>query len=314
LGPEKIVSVITDLGLKAKAKISIPRPQTNIEEAVKDTTEAIDKLIKSNNINIKDVRLIGIGASGVVDITSGTIHDTDPNRGRTRTNIFSFAKSLENKFKIQALVGNDATCAAFGELNLNQGSEISNMLFIYSDVGCGIIINGDIYCGSSGAAGEIQLLLNGKPEKYTLDEEAAYGIRGVDLGITDKAKELIADEKNSLIAKLSKNDKNKITKELILQAAKEKDKFAVKLIVDAAHWLGIKVAYLINIFNPQIVAIGGGMEKGGEAFFNPLIACIKIHAFEECFNAVKILPSYLGEDAVSLGAAALSVRELFLNA
>ena len=314
IGPEKIVSVIANLSLKTKTRLVLPRPKGDMDKVIKGAIEALDKLFKGFGRPLADIKLIGIGASGIVDMAQGTLHDTDPDRGRTKTNLLTLTRLLEDKFKITTLFGNDATCAAFGELSLSPDTGVTDMLYVYSDIGCGIIINRDIYCGTSGSAGEIQLLVD-KPEAKKLGSSglASYGVKGIDLGIVSKAKALIEKGENTGITKIAKS-KDTITKEAIFEAAEKDDKMARELLIEAAYWLGTKVAYLINIFNPQVVVIGGGMEKAGSVFMQALSSCIKMYAFEESFNAAKILPSFLGEDAVALGAAALGVRELFINA
>jgi len=314
VGPENLVAVIADLGLKLKAKVVLPRPKGSMEEVLGGTVVALEKLFKEFKAPPSSIKVIGMGVSGIVDIYSGTIHDTDPARGRTRSNFYTLAHLVEEKFKIPTLIANDATCAAFGEVNLSPKTDISEMLYIYSDVGCGIIINGDIYCGTSGSAGEIQLLLNEKKIVTPEVHVAPYGIRGVDLSIAEKARALADKKEGGLILELAGNKKEQITMEIVFAAAEKQDKAAREILIDAAHWLGIKVAYLVNVFNPQVVAIGGGMEKAGSAFMEALTDCVKVYAYEESFNAAQIMPSFLGKDAVSLGAASLGVRELFINA
>ena len=314
ISQSKISAIITDLGLKVKAKSVFDRPKGNMEDVLNKTEDVIEDVLKKFTTEPSNIKIIGIGASGIIDILSGTIHDNDPERGRTRTNLYSLAKKIENKFNTQALVGNDATCAAFGELSLSAMPDITEMLYIYADIGCGIIINGDIYCGTSGRAGEIQLLLPALEKAKTATEIASYGIRGSDLGIVKKAIELIDKGEKTEILTLSGNDKNKITKEIIFEAAKKDDALAKELLVDAANWLGTKVAYLINLFNPQLVSIGGGVEGAGSVFMEALTNCVKMYSYEESFSVVKIMPSFLKEDAVALGAASLGARELFINA
>jgi len=314
IGSEKIISVISDLGLKIKAKVTMPRPAGSMDEVMETAAAALEKTIKEFKRPVSDIKLIGIGASGIVDIYSGTVRDTNPARGMTKTNIFGLARLLENKFNITSLVGNDATCAAFGELSLNHDTEIGEMLYIYADIGCGIIINRDIYCGTSGSAGEVQILVVDKKDKDMISQITSYGVKGSDLGIVKEAKKLIEKNEAQGILKLAGGRKDAVTKEMIFEAARKNDREARALLTEAAHWLGIKVAYLINVFNPQLVAIGGGMEKAGSVFMDALTACVKIHTFEESFNAVKIMPSFLGEDAIAIGAASLGVRELFINA
>jgi len=172
IGSEKLVGVVTDLGLKTKAKIVIPRPEGNMDRVMQGAVDVLQELFKKLAKPLTDIKLIGVGASGIVDISSGTIRDTDPARGRTKSNLFNLLRLLEEKFNIPTLIGNDATCAALGELSLSPDMTISEMLYVYADIGCGVIINRDIYCGTSGSAGEIQLLVN-KTGGDTLAEIAA---------------------------------------------------------------------------------------------------------------------------------------------
>ena len=315
IGTEKIVAIITNLGLKTKKKIVIPRPVGAMDKVMDKAVDVLESLFKDFGKPMEDIKIIGIGASGIVDIFSGEIHDTNPLRGKTKTNFFTLARDIEEKFNVMSLVGNDATCAAFGELSLNHDTEISEMLYIYADIGCGIIINRDIYCGASGSAGEIQLPINIEiKQPDNAPGIASYGVKGADLGITEEAKKRVDESKDSQILKLAGGKKESITKETVFEAAGKGDKLAQSILKEAAGWLGIKVAYLINIFNPQLVIVGGGIEKAGNVFMDALSGYVKKYAFEEVFNATKILPSFLGEDAIAVGAASLGIRELFINA
>ena len=116
------------------------------------------------------------------------------------------------------------------------------------------------------------------------------------------------------ILKLAKGDEAAITKEAVINAAKKQDKLAMELLENAGTDLGIRIAYMINLLNPAIVVVGGGMEKAGDLLLEPLKAAVKRFAFEEPASAVKIVPSLLGEDAIVLGAAALATREIFIKA
>jgi len=313
IGSEELTAVVSDLALKTKAKATARRPEGHMDTIIDCALGLLADVFNKFGKPLTDIKLIGIGASGVIDVFSGTIHDTDPRRGRSKASLLALVRSLEEKFNIPSRFGNDATCGAFGELSLNPDMDINDMLYVYSDIGCGIIINRDIYCGASGSAGEIQLLRANKE----LGEEAvleigSYGIKGIDLGVVAKARELIEKGEKTNIVKIAGSEAA-VTKETIVDAAQKGDKLARELMIDAANWLGVKVSYLVNIFNPQLVVIGGGMEKAGSVFMDTLTSCVKMHSFEEAFMATKILPSFLGKEAIAIGAASLSVRELFVN-
>jgi len=85
----------------------------------------------------------------------------------------------------------------------------------------------------------------------------------------------------------------------------------MEIIENAGANLGIRIAYLVNLFNPEVVVIGGGIEQAGELLLGPVRKSVRSLAFEEPANTVKIVPSRLGDSAVALGAAALVLREIF---
>ena len=134
----------------------------------------------------------------------------------------------------------------------------------------------------------------------------------MDLGITAKAKEILSKEgAKSKILDLAGGNAPHINIDMVIEAAKAEDKTAIHLLEEAGQHLGTRIAYLVNLFNPEIVVIGGGVERAGEFFLGPVRKAVRELAFEEPANTVKIVPSRLGDSAVALGSAALVLREIF---
>ena len=315
IGPEHITAIVTDLKINCVAKSHAARPAGTMEDMTEPAIKIIDETIKKSKIDLSLIKDIGLGISGIVDYPSGTIHDTDPTRGRTKVSFMRFATAIEQKFNIPVYVGNDASCAAFGEKTLSPGADVDNLLYVYSDVGCGIVINGDVYIGSSGCAGETQLAFNSlqKDEKNAVKEYTYLRPWGVDLGITYEAKKTVEKGVATEILTLAKGDKEQITKDMVISAGRKGDKVALELIENAGRSLGIRIAYMVNLFNPSLVIIGGGMEKAGDLLMDAVKLAVRKYAFEEPAAAVKIIPSYLGEDSIVLGTAALAAREVFIQ-
>jgi predicted NBD/HSP70 family sugar kinase len=316
ISPDSIKAVVADLQVNVVSKASIPRPDVSVDELPPHVIKAVEKAIAASKLDAKQIKNIGVGISGIIDHVAGTIHDTDPRRNRTKTGLLKFGKTIEQKFYIPVYMGNDASCAAFAEKTLNPSSDVENLLYLYSDVGLGIVAQGEVYCGSSGCAGEIQLVFGTlqKDEKQTLKEYTHLRPWGVDLGIIDEAKKTLAKGASTDILKLAGGSPDKITREIIVEAARKKDGVATEIVSAAGTNLGIRVAYLVNIFNPDIVVIGGGVEKAGDIFMDAVKAAVKKYSFEEPADIVKIIPSMLEDNAVMLGAAALAAREVFIEA
>lgn len=312
VGPVNMVAVITDLTNTVIGKTKKPRSNGPMSEVITSSIEMVYEIMEKSKVDKTKIKGVGLGVSGVIDSIAGTIRDTDPTRGRTTGSYASVKSLVQKEFNIPTFVGNDATVAAFGEKRLGLEQEIDDMLYVYSDVGCGIIIKGEIYCGAGGSAGEMQLTAD-NPELPLSDKDPSY-LRpwGVDLGITQEARRILSKEKaDSKIMDLAGDDLDNITPDIIIEAAKAKDKIATEIIENAGANLGIRIAYLVNLFNPEVVVIGGGIEQAGELLLGPVRKTVRSLAFEEPANTVKIVPSRLGDSAVALGAAALVLREIF---
>jgi glucokinase len=308
------MAIMTDLGARIIWKERQKRPQGHMEEVIKVAIGLLGDIIAKSKVPRDKIVAAGFGISGVINEGTGTVRDTDPRRGRTTGSINSFREAVEKDFQLPVFVGNDATCAAFGEKRLSLERGVENMLYIYSDVGCGIIIKGDIYCGAGGSAGEIQVssdLVNEDEIKATSKELYYLRPLGVDLGIVAKAKKSIEEGVGTKILELANGKVADITLEKVIKAAEVGDKLAMELIDNAGINLGTRIAYLINLFNPEVVVIGGGIEKAGELILEPIRRTVRKLAFEEPAARVRIIPSALGDEAVALGAASLVLREIF---
>ncbi|MBU1924628.1 MAG: ROK family protein [Candidatus Omnitrophica bacterium] len=313
IGPENIVATLTDLSLNMVTKVKQLRPKDSMEEVISKSIELIYEVIEKAQIEAKKIKGLGIGISGIIDSKAGTVRDTDPKRGKTAASYISIKNLIEREFGIPTFVGNDATVAAFGEKRIGLDAEIENVLYMFSDVGCGIIIKGEIYAGAGGSAGEVQLNAGNKGEDLP-KEFGLFRPGSINLGIVDSAIEAMKSGKETKIKELAGGKPENVTADLVIDAARENDPLAIELIEKAGLTLGVRIAYLINLFNPEVVILGGGMEKSGDLILEPVKRMVRRHAFEEPASMVKIIPSRLGENAVSLGAASLVIREIFIHA
>lgn len=316
VGPDNMRAVVADLQVNVLSSAYAPRPNTHMEDLSPHIIKVIGEAIDNSGVDKKAIKNIGIGMSGIIDYVTGTIHDTDPVRGRSKASLLKFCKAIEQHFYLPVHVGNDASCAVFGEKTLNHTADVDNLLYIYSDVGLGIVIEDEVYCGSSGCAGEVQLVFSNhqKNEKNPTKEYTHMRPWGVDLGVVVEAMKAVERGVETDILNMAGGDASGITKEIIINAAKKKDGLAMELVSNAGKNLGVRIAFLVNIFNPDIVVIGGGVEKSGEVFMDAVKEMVKKFAFEEPAAVVKIIPTLLEDNAVVLGAGALAAREIFIEA
>ncbi len=299
IGSSKIVATIAGIGMDIAGTTSVPLPPDGMEAAANKAAEVVQELIQKSGVDKSKIKTIGIGSV------------VAPNR-------FSEMRyAIEKRLGVVSFIGNDAACAAFGEKKLNPKVDAEDLLYMYSDVGCGIIIRGDIYFGAGGNAGETKI----SKEHISKEEELVFFRGGQylkpwsdDLGIANMARREIEKGVGTKIVACAKGDVNNITTDTVIEAAIQDDDIASDIIRNAGMNLGVRIAYLVNLFNPEVVVIGGGVEKAGEIILEPIRKTVKKLAFSEQADIVKIIPSALGENAVSLGAASLAVREIFLKA
>jgi predicted NBD/HSP70 family sugar kinase len=177
------------------------------------------------------------------------------------------------------------------------------------------MINGEIHRGTTGSAGEVSIHNPKEDDNFSCSfgDPCFLKRREADLEIVHWAKKMLSSGTNSSrILELAEGDTNKITLRMVFDAANEGDQLAVDLVRQAGERLGIKVAFLVNFLNPEMVIIGGGIEEAGPILLDAVRKTVDEWAFEEMAKAVKIVPSRLGEKSVALGAASMVIRNIFV--
>ena len=211
--------------------------------------------------------------------------------------------------------------AALGEkwagIGLEEG--VDNILYMCSDSSVGLIIKGELYYGATKSAGELNINppTGGDISPTACWEGYNYGCclrsRGIDLSIPTYAKVYFEQKKDakSKILDLVEGKPDKITLNTVIEAAKQNDALAIKFLQEAGSYLGAKIAYLVNLFNPEAVVIGRGVEKAGDIFLDAIRKTVKLWGYEEAVKVVKIIPTSLGEDTVAVGAGILVIQKVF---
>lgn len=291
-------ALITDEGnIVAKKKIPTMSDLGN-EEVAKRISHLIIDLTELKEDGLKQIIGVGIGVPG------------QPNREEGKVilapNLSWHNVPLTEMLKIPSLpvfLENDANLAALGEAWTGAGRDSQNlvMITIGTGIGAGIIINGDLYLGACGSAGELGHSIvdpNGPPCSC-----GRYGCLETFCSATamvKNAKELLEKGKQSSLA-----ENENLEARDIVEAARHGDSLALKVLETTANYLGIGLGNIINILNPDTIIIGGGVSEAGEILFNPLRDTALKCSLEVPGCAVNIVPARLGNDAGVIGAARL---------
>jgi glucokinase len=249
-----------------------------------------------------DIVGVGIGAPGPLDIAQGVVLLT-PNLGWTN---LPLRARLAAGIGVAAALENDANCAVQGECWVGaaqRGRKVIG-LTLGTGIGGGIVIDGRLYHGASDMAGEFgHMVIDTNGPLCGCGNHGCLEALASGKNIARRARELLASGGRSAMRDLVGGDLDRVTAQLVYQAADAGDPMARQVTDDTARYLGIGVANLLNIFNPDIVVILGGVAHAGDGLFEPLRREVAQRAFVPAVDACTILPGTLHGLAGVYGAA-----------
>ncbi len=281
--------------------LSISSGIGNIDPIVEFT----ENVILEKGIRREKILGIGVEMPGMVDSATGI----------NKTHMVSdipVAKIFEEKFGLNVIIENDAKARAFAELRFGLAHSKKNVLAIQLDwgIGLGIIVNGKLYKGRDGFAGEfghLPMVDNGslcRCGKRGCLETVASGT-----AIALLAKEGIETGQSSFLSQLADYDSNEIKK--VIRAANLGDQYSITMLANVGQWLGKGLAYLIQIFNPEMIILGGPIAEAKPYIFPPIQQSIQAFCIPDLVKEIQIKVSELGSQAGILGVAALFLEHEF---
>lgn len=274
-----------------------------IDRIVRMIDTVIAETIAQTGARRTDFVGIGVGAPGPLDRERGIVVTT-PNLGWTN---YPLRDAVAERVQIPVRIDNDANCATLGEWWLGAAKGANNVvgMTIGTGIGGGLILNGRLYHGASDVAGEIghtTIDVTGRRCKcgnYGCLEAYASGP-----SIAERAREAVASLDDSLLVKMVNGQLERITAQTVYEAAKLGDDVALDVVRETARFLGAGVANLLNIFNPDVVVIAGGVTQAGDPLFDPLRREVRKRAFKPAVEACRIVPGTLPGSAGVVGAVA----------
>ena len=279
------------------------RPDTEI---VADIIMLCKKLMEKHNLKDNDIKSIGIGIPGCCDGENGIIlHCENINFHNT-----PIADMIKQKINVPVYLGNDADCAALGEAyaGATKGVDKSVMITIGTGIGGGIIIDKKIYNGFNFSGGELghMVILHGG-EQCACGRKGCWEAYGSATALIRQTKLAIEKNPESEMAKMVEGDLSKVNGKTAFDAMRAGCPVGKAVVDKYIEYFSVGVTNIINIFQPEIIVIGGGVSKEGQ----PLIDAIMDHVSAERYGNSTDLPktviqtAVLGNDAGVIGAAAL---------
>jgi glucokinase len=245
---------------------------------------------------------IGLGSPGPLDRKTGTVLDT-PNLGWRN---FPLRDLISNALGLEAELDNDANCATLGEWWMGAGRGVSMLVGVTlgTGIGGGIILDGRVFHGVADVAGEIgHMTIDSTGRKCNCGNYGCLEAYASGPAIAARAIEGLQTGEPSILSSMVDDDLSRLTAATVFEAIISGDEYAKQVMRDTARFLGTGVANLINILNPEMVVISGGVTRAGEHLFEPLQAEVRRRAFQHAAETCRIVSSQLGGMAGVIGAA-----------
>ncbi len=309
-----VVGVLVDLEINVITELKRDRRFGNSEATIQDMVDMAAEIIAKSEVEKDKIVGVGVGVPGIIDERGRTIR-WPQGLGEKDINVcLSIKDTFEKRLNIPTFVENDANAAVLGEKWLGLDRDVRHMVYMFSGVGTGVLINSEIYRGATGAAGELGITSVKAQKDFADSIKTQLGRWEMDLGMVDKAKEYLQKGEKTVLKDYCQGNPDKLGFKDIVRATKERDTVAIKVVERAGEELGRKIAFLVNLLNPEIVVIGGGIEDCGAPLLDAIKTTVKDWSVEEATSQLKIIPSAFGENAVALGVVGIVAREVFAQA
>lgn len=289
---------------KAECKTAVPRPQIDVCKSMADMAK---KAVEKAKLTMDDIASIGIGVPGAVNPKTGIVEYS--------ANLFfhhwEIVKMMQELLQKSVSIENDANAAAYGEFLAGAAKGTTNAIAITlgTGVGAGIIIDKKIYSGSNYAGAEMgHMVIVHEGRECACGRKGCWETYSSATGLINSTKEAILTENPdfSYMLKMVKGDLNKVSGLTAFNALRAGDAVGAEVVDSYISYLACGVVNAINIFQPEILCIGGGISREGETLLGPLRTLVEQERYTKHNDIqTKIVAAQLGNDAGIIGAAFL---------
>lgn len=307
LGGTNLVIGLVDENARLIDKDSVPtKKEGQPEELIADMRQLADHILAKNNCSMSDVETIGIGVPGTANKETGIIEFAN-NLGFNDVPFLSIMqKQFENK---KIFFENDGNAAAWGEYLAGAGRGVESMVVVTlgTGVGGGIILNHEIYDGINYAAGELgHMVISVNGIECNCGRRGCFEAYASATALIEQTKEAMNQDPSSKLWTLCDGDMNQVEGKTLFDGVRLSDSTSEKVLKQFTYYLAAGVINIINIFQPELICIGGGLSKAGDLLIKPLMDIIQNESYtRNSKKQTKIVIAELDNDAGLIGAALL---------
>lgn len=281
------------------------------EDVLRGICDDIHELVSNCNVDRRLILGVGVGASGLVDYQNG-INILAPNLDWHQVRIRDY---MEMRLGLPVVVENNVRTMALGEAYFGCGREAQSVAFVYgrTGVGAGFVVNHQLFRGSNTGAGEIghMILITENGEPCRCGNRGCLETLVSESVIIRRAQEIAEAEQEGTLAKLLADRGDRPMVECVFQAARQGDAAVLQLVNDIGHYLGIALANLVNIFNPELIILGGLFAQAEELILPVARETLNRLAFAGLGEKAKLVTTCFSWRAGVTGAAALALLAFF---
>ena len=308
LGGTNIAIGIVDENYKIVLKDKVPtRTERPTSEIIDDMANLCVSLVERLGITFDDIGYAGIAAPGSIDPVNGVVRYAN----NIKMSNYPIADELKKRIPLKKVyLENDANAAALAEAKAGAGKGLNDVIMITlgTGVGGGIVIGGKLYSGFNYAGAELGhtvIEANGRP--CTCGRKGCFEAYSSATGLINMTKEKLAETKDTVMWEMVGGDINKTSGRTAFDASRKGDKAGQEVVDMYIAYLACGLANMINIFQPEVLCIGGGVCGEGDYLLNPLKELIKAntYGYERQERNTELKIAELGNDAGIIGAASL---------
>jgi glucokinase len=311
LGGTKILtSVINPQGEMLSRDHSVTPAAEGPEGVIQAILASAGRALEGASIAIDRVSAVGVGAPGLADTEAGVLF-TSPNLPGWED--VPLRDVIQEKLKKKAFLINDGNAAALGEHHFGAAKGVTHFIYvtISTGIGGGIVIDGKVLNGFKGMAGEIgHMSISDEGPPCQCGNRGCWEALASGTALAKAARKRIETGADTTILGFAGGKIDKVTAQTVQSAAEKGDPIAHQLIRQTAYYFGVGLANLVNIFNPEMIVIGGGLSNMGDRLLKPAYGVAEKRAFNRAYRTVRFVRAALGRNSGVLGAAAFAFEEM----
>jgi len=311
LGGSKTLAAVVDPRGRVVCSHENVTPATQGREAIiQCIVDSAHDALQEARLAMSEISAVGIGAAGISNPEAGILF-TSPNLPGLREILLG--DIIQEKLGRKTFIINDANAAALGELYYGAARNARNFVYITisTGIGGGVVIDGNIYTGAIGIAGEVgHMTIDDNGPACNCGNRGCWEALASGTALTREAKLRISKRVKTSILEYAQGSVDNVTPQVIHSAAEKGDKVARELIAQTGYYVGVGLANLINTFNPELIVVGGGLSNIGDMLLEPAFKTAEKRAYKEAFQSVRFAPAELGGNSAAIGAATFAAQEL----